>query len=129
MKNKAINERRVTFFCTFVSNYRLIMGRFQNIVSGIRNFKYTKYIVTLCVFVVIVGFVDENSFMNRQERIEDIKRLQEEISILKKQYEEDTQKLESLNDYDHVVRLAREKYLMKRPNEDIFVIKTVTPSE
>ena len=105
------------------------MGRFQNIVSGIRNFKYTKYIVTLCVFVVIVGFVDENSFMNRQERIEDIKRLQEEISILKKQYEEDTQKLESLNDYDHVVRLAREKYLMKRPNEDIFVIKTVTPSE
>lgn len=105
------------------------MGRFQNIVSGIRNFKYTKYIVTLCVFVVIVGFVDENSFMNRQERIEDIKRLQEEISILKKQYEEDTQKLESLKDYDHVVRLAREKYLMKRPNEDIFVIKTVTPSE
>jgi transcriptional regulator with XRE-family HTH domain len=64
-----------------------------------------------------------------EERIEDIKRLQEEISILKKQYEEDTQKLESLNDYDHVVRLAREKYLMKRPNEDIFVIKTVTPSE
>lgn len=129
MKNKAINERRVTFFCTFVSNYRLIMGRFQNIVSGIRNFKYTKYIVTLCVFVVIVGFVDENSFMNRQERIEDIKRLQEEISILKKQYEEDTQKLESLKDYDHVVRLAREKYLMKRPNEDIFVIKTITPYE
>ena len=129
MKNKAIKEQRVTFFCTFVSNYCLIMGRFQNIVSGIRNFKYTKYIVTLCVFVVIVGFVDENSFMNRQERIEDIKRLQEEISILKKQYEEDTQKLESLNDYDHVVRLAREKYLMKRPNEDIFVIKTVTPSE
>lgn len=129
MKNKAIKEQRVTFFCTFVSNYCLIMGRFQNIVSGIRNFKYTKYIVTLCVFVVIVGFVDENSFMNRQERIEDIKRLQEEISILKKQYEEDTQKLENLNDYDHVVRLAREKYLMKRPNEDIFVIKTVTPSE
>lgn len=129
MKNKAIKEQRVTFFCTFVSNYRLIMDRFQNIVSGIRNFKYTKYIVTLCIFVVVVGFVDENSFMNRQERIEDIKRLQEEISILKKQYEEDTQKLESLKDYDHVVRLAREKYLMKRPNEDIFVIKTVTPSE
>ena len=129
MKNKAIKEQRVTFFCTFVSNYCLIMGRFQNIVSGIRNFKYTKYIVTLCIFVVVVGFVDDNSFMNRQERIEEIERLQEEISILKKQYEEDTRKLENLTDYDHVVRLAREKYLMKRPNEDIFIIKYVTPSE
>ena len=129
MKNKAIKEQRVTFFCTFVSNYCLIMGRFQNIVSGIRNFKCTKYIVTLCIFVVVVGFVDDNSFMNRQERIEEIERLQEEISVLKKQYEEDTRKLENLTDYDHVVRLAREKYLMKRPNEDIFIIKYVTPSE
>ena len=129
MKNKAINERRVTFFCTFVSNYRLIMGRFQNIVSGIRNFKYTKYIVTLCIFVVVVGFVDDNSFMNRQERIEEIERLQEEIAVLKNQYEEDTRKLNNLTDYDNVVRLAREKYLMKRPDEDIFIIKYVTPSE
>lgn len=129
MKNKAIKEQRVTFFCTFVSNYCLIMGRFQNIVSGIRNFKYTKYIVTLCIFVVVVGFVDDNSFMNRQERIEEIERLQEEIAVLKNQYEEDTRKLNNLTDYDNVVRLAREKYLMKRPDEDIFIIKYVTPSE
>lgn len=129
MKNKAIKEQRVTFFCTFVSNYCLIMGRFQNIVSGIRNFKYTKYIVTLCIFVVVVGFVDDNSFMNRQERIEEIERLQEEIAVLKNQYEEDTRKLNNLTDYDNVVRLAREKYLMKRPDEDIFIIKYVTPTE
>ncbi|MBR5576297.1 MAG: septum formation initiator family protein [Bacteroidaceae bacterium] len=105
------------------------MGRFQNIVSGIRNFKYTKYIVTLCIFVVVVGFVDDNSFMNRQERIEEIERLQEEIAVLKNQYEEDTRKLNNLTDYDNVVRLAREKYLMKRPDEDIFIIKYVTPTE
>jgi hypothetical protein len=35
--------------------------------------------------------------------------------------DEDTKKLRSLEEYENVVRLAREKYLMKRPNEDVFI--------
>lgn len=99
------------------------MGRLQRIATTIRDYKYTKYIVTLFFIVLIVGFVDDNSFMNRQERIDEIEKLKAEISVLKAKFDEDTRKLKSLDDYDNVVRLAREKYLMKRPNEDVFVVK------
>ena len=99
-----------------------MMTVLRSVVSRIKDSKYTKYVVTLLAIVLIVGFVDDNSLMNRQERIEEIEKLQSEISVLKAQYEEDTRKLESLKEYENLERLAREKYLMKRPNEDVFII-------
>lgn len=99
-----------------------MMTILRRVVSRIKDSKYTKYVVTLLAIVLIVGFVDDNSLMNRQERIEEIEKLQSEISVLKAQYEEDTRKLESLKEYENLERLAREKYLMKRPNEDVFII-------
>lgn len=105
------------------------MGRLQQIVGAVRAYKYTKYIVTLFVIVLIVGFVDDNSIMNRQERIENINKLQAEIAVLKAQYDDDTRRLNELEEYDNVVRLAREKYLMKRPGEDVFVIQRQLPAE
>ena len=105
------------------------MGRLQNIAISIKNFRYSKYLITIALFVIIVVFVDENSLMNQQERSEEIERLQEEISILKAQYEEDTRKLNSLSEYDHIVRMAREKYFMKRPDEDVFVVNYVSVDE
>ena len=106
-----------------------IMGILRRIISSVKDSKYTKYIVTLFVIVLVVGFVDDNSLMNRQERIEEIEKLQTEIAVLKDQYEEDTRKLNSLEEYENVVRLAREKYLMKRSNEDIFVIKRLPKAD
>ena len=98
------------------------MGRIQQAFINIREYKYTKYIVTLAFFVLIVGFLDENSLWNRKDRLNHIKALQEEIAILKKQYAHDTKRLESLDDYNNTVRIAREDYLMKRPDEDVFII-------
>ncbi len=118
-----------SFFISLPTNRRNIMGRLQSIASSIRNYKYTKYIVTLAIIILVVGFIDDNSFVNRQERIEEIERLKYEISVLKAQYEEDTRKLKSLDEYESVERLAREKYLMKRAGEDIFVIKYKKPAE
>ena len=98
------------------------MGRLQSIMSTIRGYKYTKYFVTLFFIVLIVGFLDENSFMNREKRIKEIKQLQYEISVLKNQYDNDTRKLKELDEYETVERFARERYLMKRANEDLFVV-------
>ena len=47
-----------------------------------------------------------------------------DLADLKAKYEEDTQKLNSLKHHDQVERLARERYFMKRTNEDVFIIKT-----
>ena len=121
--------RHAFFFISLSTNKTNIMGRLQSIATSIRNNRFTKYVVTLAIIILVVGFLDDNSFLNRQERIEEIEKLQYEISVLKKQYEEDTRKLQSLEEYENVERLAREKYLMKRPGEDVFVIKYQQPAE
>lgn len=99
------------------------MGKFQQVMSSIRHNKVTKYILTITFFALLIIYVDENSVMNRMERIKEIETLQNEIADLKAKYEEDTRKLNELEEYEHVVRVAREMYQMKRPDEDIFIIK------
>mgnify|MGYP003423264931 FL=1 len=99
------------------------MGKFQQVMSSIRHNKVTKYILTIAFFALLIIYLDENSVMNRMERIKEIETLQNEIADLKAKYEEDTRKLNELEEYEHVVRVAREMYQMKRPDEDIFIIK------
>lgn len=72
---------------------------------------------------MIVGFVDDNSCYNRYLRLQEIATLEEEIDMYRSLYEEDTRRLNALEVYDNVERLAREKYLMKRDNEDVFIIR------
>ena len=72
-----------------------------------------KYLITLVVFVVIVGFLDENSIVRRME-----------IEKYRAEYEENTERLNELAvDSGAIERIAREKYLMKKPNEDIYVFE------
>ncbi len=83
-----------------------------------------KYIITLLVFGVIMVFLDENSLVQRAQHKEEIKTLNEEIAKYRKQFEEDTEKLKELtNNPEALEKIAREKYLMKKPNEDIFIFE------
>ena len=83
-----------------------------------------KYIITLLAFGVIMVFLDENSLVQRAKHQEEIKILNEEIAKYRKQFEEDTRKLKELtNNPEALEKIAREKYLMKKPNEDIFIFE------
>ena len=83
-----------------------------------------KYLITLLVFGVIIVFLDENSLVQRTKHQEEIKILNAEIAKYRKQFEEDTRKLKELtNNPEALEKIAREKYLMKNPNEDIFIFE------
>ena len=83
-----------------------------------------KYFITLLAFGVIMVFLDENSLVQRAKHQEEIKTLNEEIAKYRKQFEEDTRKLKELtNNPEALEKIAREKYLMKKPNEDIFIFE------
>ena len=83
-----------------------------------------KYSITLLAFGVIMVFLDENSLVQRAKHQEEIKTLNEEIAKYRKQFEEDTRKLKELtNNPEALEKIAREKYLMKKPNEDIFIFE------
>lgn len=96
------------------------MRRFHSLFDFIGRYKY---VVVSAIIVMIVGFVDDNSCYNRYLRLQEIATLEEEIDMYRSLYEEDTQRLNALEVYDNVERLAREKYLMKRDNEDVFIIR------
>lgn len=83
-----------------------------------------KYLITLLIFGVIIGFLDENSLVQRAKHQEEIKELKADIAKYRKQFEEDTKKLKELtNNPEALEKIAREKYLMKKPNEDIFIFE------
>lgn len=85
---------------------------------------FNKYLITLGGFVILVGFLDENSMMQRLQYMREEHLLQSEIERYRKEYEESTARLNELAaDSNAIERVAREKYLMKKPNEDIFVFE------
>ena len=83
-----------------------------------------KYLITIVSFLVIIVFLDENSLIQRNKHREEINVLTSEIEKYRKQFEEDTQKLKELtNNPEALEKIAREMYLMKKPNEDIFIFE------
>ena len=81
-----------------------------------------KYLLTILIIVLIVGVVDEDSFLNRHPRRVRIDMLRQEIANYKHQYDEADSKIRELeNNPKAVEKIARERYHMKRANEDVFV--------
>ena len=81
-----------------------------------------KYALTIIIIALIVGVVDEDSFLNRHPRRVHIDLLRQEIANYKRQYTEADNKIRELeNNPKAVEKIARERYHMKRANEDVFV--------
>jgi Septum formation initiator. len=83
-----------------------------------------KYLITIIAFATIIGFLDENSLLRRFEYEREINQLKQEIDKYRTDYEENTRRLNELStNPDAIEQIAREKYLMKKPNEDIYVFE------
>ncbi len=83
-----------------------------------------KYLITLAVFAVVIGLVDDNSLLYRAQLSRKENSLRSEIRKYRLEYEESTRRLDGLNaDSTSIEHIAREKYLMKKPDEDIFVFE------
>jgi cell division protein FtsB len=81
-----------------------------------------KYFITILLIALIVGVVDEDSFLNRHPRQVRIGMPRQEIDNYKRQFTEADNKIRDLeNNPKAVEKIARERYHMKRANEDIFV--------
>ena len=83
-----------------------------------------KYLITIVIFLIIIIFLDENNLLRRAQHKYEISELKSEIERYREQYEHDTKLLEELsNNPEALEKIAREKYLMKKPNEDIFIFE------
>ncbi|MDD3320414.1 MAG: septum formation initiator family protein [Paludibacter sp.] len=83
-----------------------------------------KYLIVLVVFTVFITFFDEHNLIDRFNTFRKIKSLEKEQQFYQDEIEATKKKkneLESNN--ENLEKFAREQYLMKKSNEDIFIIK------
>lgn len=82
-----------------------------------------KYTVTLFIFLVWLAFFDRNNLVEKMQLHSKITTLKKEKAYYQEKIEDDNRKMqELLSNRDNLEKFAREQYLMKKPNEDIFVI-------
>jgi len=72
-----------------------------------------------------MAFFDQNSFMSQMKLSAELNQLQARKNFYLHQNEVlKVQKDELLGSMDNLERLAREKFLMKKDDEDVFIVQT-----
>lgn len=95
----------------------------RKIWNRIRPFVTNKYAITLLAFVVYIVFFDSNSLISRAKSQTEISNLENEIKFYRQHIETDQAKIDALNSsLENLEKFAREEYLMKNENEEIFII-------
>ena len=95
------------------------MKLLNHIPSWIRN----KYFISFTAFAVIILFLDKNDLFTQAGRRRELKDLQESKRFYTNQIASERKELEALKSNPATLeKYAREKYLMKRDNEELFII-------
>ena len=97
-----------------------IKERFGFFLPLLRN----KYSLTLIGFFVWLVFFDSNSLIERAFNLRKGHHLEKDKVFYEEKITEDRAKLEELkSNPENLEKFAREQYLMKNDNEDIFIIE------
>ncbi|KAA3623563.1 MAG: septum formation initiator family protein [Flavobacterium sp.] len=81
------------------------------------------YVLILIFFIVWMIFFDTNSFFIHRELDQDIKGLEENKEFYKQEIDKDKAFIEKMKDSTEMEKFAREKYYLKKENEDIYIIE------
>jgi cell division protein DivIC len=88
--------------------------------KSLRNF----YAITAILFVVWMLFLDSNNLITRYQLTSKLRSLENEKEYYEVKIQEVEKDREELfGDPSLVEKFAREKYLMKKPSEEIFIIE------
>ena len=88
----------------------------------LKPFKNVVFVISL-VFVIWMLFFDSNSWFIHKELNNDIKALENEREYYKKEIEKDKKEIKKLSSDKGVEKYGREKYHMKKENEEIYLIE------
>ena len=95
----------------------------MKLLTHIPAFLKNKYFISFAAFCVILLFLDKNDFFTQLGRRNEMKSLQQSKRFYTSQIATERKELEALkNNPATLEKYAREKYLMKRDNEELFII-------
>lgn len=82
-----------------------------------------KYILTISVFVIWMLFFDQNNMVDRMKMSGEIRQLEQDEQYYLEQIRKDSTRFHELTtDKDNLEKYAREQFLMKKENEDVFLV-------
>ncbi|WP_053975540.1 FtsB family cell division protein [Mangrovimonas xylaniphaga] len=81
------------------------------------------FVLILLGFAVWMLFFDANSWLIHHELNTDIEELEDEKEYYKKEISKDKKAIKALSTEEGLEKLAREKYYMKKANEEIYIIE------
>ncbi|MDX1472114.1 MAG: septum formation initiator family protein [Flavobacteriaceae bacterium] len=81
------------------------------------------FVLVILGFIIWMLFFDANSYLIHRELNADIEALENEKEYYKKEIAKDNKAIKALSTEEGVERMAREKYYMKKENEEIFIIE------
>ena len=82
-----------------------------------------KYLITSLALVVWLLFFDKNDILSQIDRTKELRALEEERNYYQAEIKKNKEDMKELQtNPKNLEKFAREKYLMKKPNEDVFVI-------
>ena len=92
----------------------------KKVLPWVRN----KYILTSMVFLLWLFLFDRSNWFDMIGEFRAIHNLENEKEYYQQKIETDTKKLKELKTNDeNLEKFAREQYLMKKPNEDVFIVE------
>ena len=82
-----------------------------------------KFVLTILIFIIWLLFFDQNNLIDRAKELRHLRQLENDKKYYMERIDNDYKRLEQLKTNNkNLEKFAREQYLMKKENEDIFVI-------
>src|SRR3954469_4461920 len=99
------------------------MLKFSHFLKIVKN----KYPLSFIVFVVWICFFDRNDLITQWDRKQELQKLEASTSFYEKEIANTKKDLIDLKNRPAILeKFAREKFYLKRPNEDIFLVDDST---
>jgi cell division protein FtsB len=99
------------------------MNRFSFLFKILKN----KYAISVIVFVVWISFFDRNDLFTQWDRKQELQKLETSSLFYEKEIATTKKDLTDLNNKPAILeKFAREKFFLKRPNEDLFLVNDST---
>ena len=103
------------------------MNRLKNIFKPFKNI----FLLVTIIFIVWMLFFDANSWLIQRELNKEIDALNVKKEFYESEISSDKKEIKILQTPEGVEKYAREKYNMKKENEEIYIIETdsIKPKE
>ena len=96
----------------------------MKLLSNIPSWARNKYIITIIAFVIWMIFFDAKDIITQRERTGELRELQESKAYYTNEIATEKKALEELKSNPAAIeKYAREQYLMKKENEDLFIVQ------